>query len=397
MPVQKKAPLLIAGGGIGGLTTALALAHRGIASRVLEKNPTFSEAGAGIQIGPNGMRVLTELGVGKALERMAAAPEAIHIFDGLSGRLLTELPLGHGIEARHGAPYVVAHRADLQSALLDRVREEPLITVTTDFAVTGIDHTGASVRVQGASGDVAEGPALVAADGVWSYVRRAVFSAAPLPFARRTAARTLIDRTAAPQPFSSLATGLWLASKAHVVHYPVRAGREIAVVVVVEDDWRSEDWNTETSLAKVLAGVTGFAAELPRFLRLGQDWRKWSLYTPTPLPRWTNGKVALLGDAAHPVLPFLAQGGVLAIEDAAVLAECVSQQPTDLASALLTYERLRQPRAAKVQAASERNGRLYHLAGPLASARNLALRAIPPVRLIASYDWLYGWRPDART
>jgi salicylate hydroxylase len=388
-------PILIAGGGIGGLATALALARYGIASRILERNREFTEAGAGIQLGPNGVRVLQRLDVAPHLEPLAGKPDAIRVHDGPSGARLADLPLGQWIVARHGTPYWVAHRADLQAALLRAVAGQPLIEVVTGFEIEQADADARHVEARASSGARAEGVALVAADGLWSSVRRLLFSAPPLPFSGKTATRTVIERAGAPDPFRANVTGAWLSPDAHVVHYPVRGGADIAVVVIAEEDWPGVGWGAPADREALLRRTAGFAAPLQDLLALGQEWRKWSLYDPGPWPVWTKGRVALLGDAAHPVLPFLAQGGVLALEDAITLAACVAARPCDPAAAFKDYEHARRPRAARVQGASRDNGRIYHLAGSLAQARNFALRVLPPSALMARYDWLYGWRGEA--
>lgn len=391
-------PILIAGGGIGGLATALALARRGIASRVLERNSTFTEAGAGIQLGPNGIHILRDLGVAQHLEPLAGKPDAIRVFEGVAGARLADLPLGNWIVTRHGAPYWVAHRADLQGALLKAVEREPLITVSTGFELVRVmDGGGASgvVVAEDAAGRTVEGQALVAADGLWSRVRREIVDFPPLTFSGKTATRTVIDRAGAPEAFRANVTGAWLSPDAHVVHYPVRGGADIAIVVIAEEDWPGTVWGAAADREALLRRVAGFAAPLREFLALGQEWRKWALYDPGTLPKWVRGRVALLGDAAHPVLPFLAQGGVLALEDAMTIASCIAARGSDLTTAFKDYELQRQPRAARVQSASRDNGRIYHLSGPMAFARNLALKALPPSRIMSGYDWLYGWRATA--
>lgn len=384
-------PILIAGGGIGGLASALALARRGIGCRVLERNATFTEAGAGIQLGPNGIRILQDLGVAPHLEPLAGKPDAIRVFEGLSGARLADLPLGSWIVARHGAPYWVAHRADLQAALLRAVEQQPLIEVVTGFDVAQVRDAASCVTIESEKG-VAEGAALVAADGLWSRIRRQVLDCPPLTFSGKTATRTVIGRASAPEAFRANVTGAWLSPDAHVVHYPVRGGADIAVVVIAEEDWPGTGWGAPADRDALLRRVAGFASPLRQFLALGEDWRKWALYDPGALPQWVRGRIALLGDAAHPVLPFLAQGGVLALEDAATIAACIAARRDDPAAAFKDYERQRQPRAARVQSASRDNGRIYHLSGPMALARNLALRALPASRFMAGYDWLYGWR-----
>lgn len=385
-------PLLIVGGGIGGLAAALALARHGLSSSVLEQRATFSDEGAGIQIGPNGMRILDELGVADALRPLAGVPDAIRVLDGPTARPLAELPLGDAISSRHAAPYWVAHRSDLHAALLSRANTEPLVRVTTGATVLRVAIGAGEVTAETSSGATHRGGALIAADGLWSRIRDSVLDLAPPVFEGRSAARTVLPREAAPQALRHNATYAWLAPGAHVVHYPVRGGRDIAVVVIATERMASRDWSADVDPDWVTVRTADFHTSLRELLAAAKSWRKWSLYA-LPIPtRMTLGPIALLGDAAHPVLPFLAQGGVMAIEDAAVIAREIAATPEDAAAAFGRYERQRLRRVAQVAAASRRNGQIYHLGGALAVARNAAMTMLGGRRIIESYDWLYGWR-----
>jgi len=384
-------PALIAGGGISGLATALALSKAGIASRILERRPEFSEAGAGIQIGPNGTQILRQLGVADRLAGGVGVPRAIDVRDGKSAATLTKLPLGAWIEGRHGAPYWTVHRADLHAALLATARAAPHIEFSMNFDVSRLVQTETSVTVSAADGRQMDGPYLIGADGVGSTVRRLAISDLEMQPAGRVAARTVIPADAVPaRAFASDVT-LWLAPHVHVVHYPVRAGREIAVVVVSEDHATPEGWGSSVDAAAVLAKVAGLAPTLVNLLRCADTWRQWTLLSAPRLARWSIGRVALLGDATGPFFPFLAQGGVMALEDAAAVAKLLQTSP-DHRQAFKAFEASRRPRRERMIATAERNGRIYHLDGPLALARNLMLRAMPGERVMAGYDWLYGHR-----
>jgi len=384
-------PVLIAGAGIGGLAAAIALARRGIASHVLERRSAFHEDGAGIQIGPNGTRILKYLKVADILRPRAGLPEAICVRDGLSGAELARLPLGRWIAARHGAPYWVAHRKDLHAALLQAARAEPLVALSMGFEVAEVATDGPHVAVASSTGQTWTGKALIAADGLWSTIRSLVFRTPPPRFAGKSAVRSVLPLDALPPEFFKQETGIWLFRDAHVVHYPVSAGAELAVVVIIEDEHDDEEWNAPVRPAWVLQRLPECAEPLADLLLEAKSWRRWALHTLPPLRSWSRGPVALLGDAAHPVLPFLAQGGVLALEDAVVLAEAMHKFPSDMPGALSWYCHRRRGRAARVAAASRRNGVIYHMSGPLARARNLAMRSVGPERLMARYDWLYGW------
>jgi salicylate hydroxylase len=385
--------ILIAGGGIGGLAAALALAKRGLASTVLERRIEPAEAGAGIQIGPNGVRALQRLGVAAALRPLVGVPEAVAVMEGASGRVLARLPLGSWIAERHGAPYWVAHRADLHTALLAAASTSGGVSGIPGFDLLALTHTDSEVRATSSAGEIVSGPALIGADGLWSSVRTTLFPAAAPRFAGATAARAVIAAAHAGR-LAEPVVGLWLSPRAHVVHYPVRGGAEIAVVVIAAEPWQERDWDTEADPADVLACVARFHTSLTDVLADVPAWRKWGLFSLPPLPRWSHGRVTLLGDAAHPMLPYLAQGGVLALEDALVLADCLAAGTAEV-DAFRAYEKLRRRRAARVQAVSRRQGRLYHLQPPLSWARNTALRTTPAAWLMAGFDWLYGW--EAKT
>jgi salicylate hydroxylase len=392
-------PVLIAGGGIGGLALALALARAGIASEIMERRPVWSEAGAGIQLSPNGMAVLERLGVAARLAASAGVPDEIVVRDAASSRVLQRLPLGPWIAVRHGAPYWVAHRRDLQAALLAAVAAEPLVTVSQGFEVSSLD-TSATDRVAAIASDGRrrEGRVLVGADGLFSRLRDLSLGSGAPRFAGRTAARTVIaapDTTERAALLSTSATGVWLAAGAHMVHYPVRAGREIALVYVARESWQETEWSAPVDEAAVMASLSAAAPALATAIGRGHEWRRWALFQLAPLPRWSKGRVTLLGDAAHPTLPFLAQGGSLALEDAWSLSRCLAAAGAhgSIESALAAYETLRRDRTTRVVAAAARNDRIFHLAGPAAVARNLAMSLIPGTRVMAGYDWVYGWKP----
>ncbi len=391
----ERAAILIAGGGIAGLATALALARRGFPSHVVEQRAAFADEGAGIQIGPNGLRLLEMLGVAERLRPLAGAPDAIRVLDGASARLLAELPLGPAITARHGAPYWVAHRGDLHGALLATARRTPGIRIGMGVAAHRADFEPGRVSLATADGGRLDAPALVAADGLWSGLRTRHFDPAPPVFQGKCAARTVIPSARAPEFVAANATFAWLAPGAHVVHYPVRGGGEIAVVVIVAEPEPSRDWSREVAASWVLDRTRAFHPALRSLLAAGETWRKWSLHALPAPRRMAQGTLALVGDAAHPPLPFLAQGGVMALEDAIVLAHEVAATPEELAAAFARYARARLPRVGRVLAASRRNGEIYHLSGALAVARNAAMAALGGRRILAGYDWLYGWRPPS--
>ena len=385
--------VLIVGGGIGGLAAALALARHDIPSHVLERRPAFSEDGAGIQIGPNGTRILQQLGVADALMPFVGTPEALSVRDGASGTELARLPLGAWMQERFGAPYWVAHRKDLHNALAQTVSEQPLIRLTMGFSASLLASDDEHAAVATDECQVHTGRALIAADGIFSTMRDLLFGGRSPRFAGKTAARCVIPMDTLPAEFKAQQTTIWLFANTHVVHYPVSGGAELAVIVVVDNALASTAWDEPVPAEWVQRNMPPCPMSLRSLLLVGQTWRSWSLHTLRTPPRWTSGRTALLGDAAHPVLPFLAQGAVMALEDASVLAQSLYDH-ADVALALRSYEVQRRKRVMKVARASRRNGRIYHMSGVQAAARNLVLSKSPPERLMAKYDWLYGWRSE---
>jgi salicylate hydroxylase len=384
-------PVLIAGGGISGLSLALALAKTGRRSVVLEQRSSFSGSGAGIQLGPNGVRVLERLGLAEVLRPTVGVPDALVVHRGATGRTLAILPLGRWIALRHGAPYWVVHRGDLHAALARAAAAEPRITLRAGFALASLTANATGVEAKSAADDVLAGRALVGADGLWSLTRQIIAPGHVPQFVGLTAARTVIPVAQAGR-LARPAVGLWLAPGVNVVHYPVRGGCEIAAVLIAEEAWAGTEWEAAADRASLIKRLFAFHRSLAEPLAMAPEWRKWALYRLPSLPSWTAGRVALIGDAAHPMLPHLAQGGVLALEDAVALADALAVHPNDEARAFLAFEGKRRRRAARVQAVSGLNGRIYHLAPPLSWARDGVLRLTPGSWLMAGYDWLYGWR-----
>ena len=386
-------PILVVGAGIAGLALALALARHGRSVTVLEARPGFAAAGAGIQLGSNAVRVLARLGVAERLRAKVGEPAALWVFDGRTARTLAQLPLGAWFAARHGAPYWTVHRGDLHEALVAAAAAEPRIVLRTGYALASVREEACHVLAKAQSGDSVAGAALVGADGLWSVVRQAIAPAVAPQFVGSTATRAVLAAEIAG-PLAVPRVGLWLGAGANVVHYPVRGGTEIAVVIIAREDWQAAGWDNRVEPDGALARLAGFHSSLTEVLARARDYRKWSLYRLAPLPCWSRGRIGLIGDAAHPMLPHLAQGGALALEDALVLGELLGAENANIAASLRRFEAERRGRAASVEALSRRNGRLYQLDPPLAWVRDLALRRLPGTWLIAGFDWLYGWRPN---
>src|SRR5262245_19695166 len=380
---------LIAGSGIGGLAASIALARRGIDCEILERSHFAEETGAGIQLGPNATRALRALGVLDAIDRYSFRPEAIVIHDGITGRRLTAMPLGGATEERYGAPYLTLRRADLHAGLRAALAGETGAALRTGFDVSAIDVQGDGVVARAADGGEAKGACLIGADGIWSALRVRVSPGANLRFAGATAWRTQIPRATLPARFAEPVVGLWIGPRAHLVHYPVGGGADLNIVAVTMGGSGRQGWSEPRDAQSLLASFAPWTSEAQSLLERADAWRGWSLYRLYGLERWRAGPLTLPGDGAHPVLPYLAQGAALAIEDGLALAACLASAPDDPASAFRRYEDLRSPRAARVQRASRNFGVLYHLGGPLAAARNFILARRREETALRRFDWLY--------
>jgi salicylate hydroxylase len=388
--------IVIAGAGIGGLTAALALAERGFRVSVFEQAPRLEAVGAGIQLSPNATRILRDLSVGDVLERSTVVPDALVVRSGASGRAIVRMPLGAEAERRHGAPYWMVHRSDLQAALVAAAEANPDITLTLGVKVEdyATHRHGLTVQMRHATGfDEEHCIALIGADGLWSSLRSRIGNREQPRFRKRTAWRSLVAATDVPEQFREPQIQLWLSGNAHLVHYPVRAGQAINIVAIARDSEERTGWSGKGAQADLMEHFArgSWAPDARSLLMLPAEWQTWSLYDMPELRQWGEGAVTLLGDAAHPMLPFLAQGAGMAIEDAAVLAGALARSPGDIPAALRAYEDARRSRTALVQRASRRNGAIYHKTGAEAFIRNAGMRMLGGRRLIARYDWIYDW------
>jgi salicylate hydroxylase len=383
---------VIAGAGIGGLCTALCLARGGWRVSLYEKAKILEETGAGLQLSPNASAILGRLGVIEPLTRFALRPKAIRIRRARDGATLAVMPLDDA-DRRWGAPYLVVHRADLQRALLEAIARETGIKLQTGAAVAGFASGENSVAVaieQGAVRLKAVGDCLIGADGVRSFVRQRL-GADSARFSGRTAWRATVDAARFPPAMRREEIALWLGRKAHLVHYPLRGGAVINVVAIVDEDFYPEGadfWSSPGEPGFLEARFSGWAEPARKLLGVAPDWRKWPLFDCKPIASWVAGRVALMGDAAHPMLPFLAQGAAQAIEDSGALGEVLARAH-NIETSLRSYQEARCPRAARVQRESRRQAKIYHLAGPAAFLRDMALRTLGQ-KMLARYDWLYA-------
>jgi salicylate hydroxylase len=381
----------VVGGGIGGLTAAVALRQAGLDVRVYEQAGLRSEAGAGIQLAPNSTRILARLGLLPAVQRVAVRPTAFEFRRWDDGRLLSRTPLGDAIERRYQAPYLHAHRADLMAALAAGV---PADRVVTGRRCVGLSRHGDRARVHFADGSDIVADVVVGADGIRSMVREHLFGAQPARFLGHVAYRGLIPADRVAHLDLEPRCTVRLGPGAHFVHYYVGAGRFLNVVCVVEErSWTRESWTDRGDPAELRAAFTGWHPVVTAVIEALDEPLKWALFDREPLPAWSRGPVTLLGDAAHPMLPFGAQGAAQAIEDAAVLADCLADRP-DVPDALAAYGQRRRDRTARVQAISQANGQRFHLPdGPAQQARDAAMAAA--FGLAPEIDWLYGHDPTA--
>jgi salicylate hydroxylase len=371
----------VAGAGIAGLTSAIALAARGFTVDVFERAPVLEEVGAGIQLSPNATSVLQRLGVLDDLAEALVEPQAIEIRDARNGARLAAIPLGETARKRYGAPYCLIHRADLQAGLVAAARRNAAIALQLDAKIAGPAGSGDEVVFRVGDNE-RRADILVAADGVRSETRTSCFGhRGPQPF-RRTAWRATLAASEVPPKTRLDATGLWLGPGAHLVHYPVAGGSRLNIVVIAGDE------------TGVVPPHAPFCREARALIDAVRQWTPWPLFGVDPSRPWVVGRIALIGDAAHAMAPSAAQGGAQAIEDAWVLAAALAEHPAEPAAALLEYERLRRPRVERIAREARRNLGIYNMRGLPASARNVVLGAMSPERLLSRLDWLYSWKPD---
>jgi len=383
------APVVIIGGGIGGLATALALARNGVASHVLEQSSAFGEIGAGIQLGPNAFQMFEALGLTETINRWAVFPDALIMRDGLSGDEVTRMPLGALFRQRFRYPYAVIYRADLHRVLLDACRAESSITLSAQRKVTQIHDDGKYVTVDTQDGAAVRGAAAIGADGLWSTVRARLVNDGKPRVSGHIAYRAVLPIAEVPLDLRWNSVVLWAGPKTHLVQYPLRRGELFNLVAVFHSDRYAEGWDVHADPAELHERFSVARPEVKTLLGKIDVWKMWVLCDREPIKEWSKGRVTLLGDAAHPMLQYLAQGAAMAMEDAVVLADAVKTCAGDFATAFQKYQKERYLRTARVQLTARFYGDAYHAAGATRDLRNALLKGRAPDKAYEGIGWLY--------
>jgi 2-polyprenyl-6-methoxyphenol hydroxylase-like FAD-dependent oxidoreductase len=392
VPNRNKSPLpvIIAGGGIGGLAVALALSRAGVSVRVFEQADTFGEIGAGIQIGPNAFYLFEQLGITEQINAVAAFPDSLVVKDGLSGESILNVPVATTARKRFGYPYGLVHRADLHGVLLNACNASPLISLSASTKVTDFEDNGSHVLVRTDGGDKHDGAALVGADGLWSRIRERLVGDGKPHVSGHIAYRAVLPIASVPEADRNNDMTLWAGPKTHLVHYPLRRGELFNLVAVFHSDRYEEGWDTYGDPQELELRFRGTCPQVQNMLEMIESWRMWVLCDREPISEWSRGRVTLLGDAAHPTLQYMAQGACMAMEDGVCLANMVDASNGDYENAFVKYQKTRYLRTARVQLTSALYGHVYHAAGATRDLRNAYLAARTPEQYLESNAWLYA-------
>ena len=382
-------PFLVSGGGIGGLATALVLARDGHAVTVLEQAATFGEIGAGIQLGPNIFRMFDYLGLTEVINRVAFFPTGLGMNDVRTGEKVVRVPLGDIARATYGFPYGVIYRADLHQVFLDACKAQPHVLLRTSAKVASFDQSPSGVTVTLSSGEKIDGQALIGADGMWSSIREAVVGDGKPRVSGHIAYRAVLKREDVPAHLWSDDVVLWGGEKTHLVHYPLRRGELFNLVAVFHSNKCDEGWNTFGDTTELNERFLGACPQVKELLGKIDTWKMWVLCDREPVKNWTDRRVTLLGDAAHPMLQYLAQGAGQAIEDAVVLREALRFTRGDVQKAFQKYQQARYLRTGRVQLTARFYGDIYHASGVQRELRNQMFQSGHESAGFAGLKWMY--------
>jgi 3-hydroxybenzoate 6-monooxygenase len=385
--------VLIVGGGIGGLAAALALAQKGLPVRLLEQAAEFKEVGAGIQLGPNVFRMFDVLGLTEAVSRLAVFPENLIMLDAISGEEVTRIPLGDGFRKTFKHPYALIYRPDLLNVLLDACRSCDRITLHTGQKVVAVDERGDGVTARTEAGETHTGAALIGADGLWSTIRQIVVGDGKPVVAGHITYRAVLPTRDVPEHLRRWSMTFWAGEKVHLVIYPLRGGELYNLVAVFHSNRYEEGWDSYGDPAELHERFAKTCEPVRTLLGKIESWRMWVLCDRPPIKEWSRGRVTLIGDAAHPMLQYLAQGACMAIEDAVCLADKVEDAGGDFARAFQAYQAVRYLRTGRVQIMARVYGEFYHAGGVARELRNMMLGGRTPEQAFESMQWLYGEDP----
>jgi 3-hydroxybenzoate 6-monooxygenase len=393
MGTADKRSVIVVGGGIGGLAAALALAQKGIAVRVLEQAPEFKEIGAGIQLGPNVFRMFECLGLTDEIKESAVFPESLLMRDSVTGQEVTRIALGKEFLTKFKYPYAVIHRADLHGVLLAANQREKLIELRPATKVETVEDTSNGIAVRTEEGDRYSADALIGADGLWSTIRPLIVNDGKPVVSGHIAYRAVLPTSEMPAHLRWQSMVLWAGEKVHLVHYPLRGGDLFNLVAVFHSSRYEEGWDTFGDVGELHRRFAGTCVEVRTLLAKVDNWRMWVLCDRQPVKEWSRGRMTLLGDAAHPMLQYLAQGACMAIEDAVCLADFVEEADGDFAAAFRAYQTTRYLRTGRVQVTARLYGEVFHASGVVRELRNTMLAGRTQAEALDSMEWLYGEQP----
>ena len=390
MSNRAKLTVIVAGGGIGGLSAALGLANKGCQVTVLEQAPAFGEIGAGIQIGPNAFHAMDYLGVGPAGREKAVYIDNLVMMDGLTGDRIAAIPVDEPFRKRFGNPYAVVHRADLHGVLYDACRTHANITLVNNQRVVAYENSGNGASVRTESGETFRADAVIGADGVRSKIREQLTGGDQLRLSGHVAYRAVLPIELMPEDLRWNAATLWAGPKCHMVHYPLQGWKTFNLVATFQTEVSDVGTNEPGTREEILGRFGDVVPKARKLLEKPSEWRRWVLGDREPIDNWTDGRVTLLGDAAHPTHQYFAQGACMALEDAVCLADKVEKHEGDLTAAFNAYQEERIVRAYRVVLSSRMLGNVYHATGIERKIRNAWLGAKSPEDFYNSLQWLYG-------